>query len=371
MRCDDERQRFRALGAVTLLPSTSTRDRAALFDRSLWRALGDAGLFALPTLAQRCAALEGLAYGGTDLGVAVSACAHFVVVAVVEADGSPAQKSRWLPGLKDGSLVAACANAEVGAGTDLMGLKSRAVVGADGSVVVSARKRSVTNLGAADVALVSARVAAVAAREAVNVFLVDGHGPRVRQRLRTDLAGLRTSPTGSLIAWRAPLGADALVGALGDGVRLFRRMFSEERITTAFLYLGSLKYCRDRAMQHAESRSQFGQPIGKNQYVQEKIVRMQVAIDLLEAHLWRVVDDFGAGIDVHGALSVCKIHGVEAALLAAQDLVRLLGSKGISTSEPAERLVRDLLALSILGGTVELQKLIVWDDLQKKKQGPR
>lgn len=366
MREEPLRHRFFHVGATTLAPSTSERDRAGRFDRHLWKALGDAGLFALPTLAERCAALEGLAAGSTDLGVAVSACAHFVVVAVVESEGTPAQQARWLPGLRDGSLVGACANAEASAGTDLMGLKSRAFV-VDGDASVSVRKRSVTNLGVADVALCSARVQGVSAREAVNVFLVDGKGPRVQQRLRDDLAGLRTSPTGSLLAWRAPVGTDALVGGLGDGVRLFRRMFSEERITTGFLYLGSLKYCRDRALRHAGERSQFGQPIGKNQYVQEKLVRMQVAIDLLEAHLWRVVDDFANGVDVHAALSVIKIFGVEAALLAAQDLVRLLGSKGVSTSEPAERLVRDLLALSILGGTVELQKLIVWDELQKKK----
>ena len=246
-----------------------------------------------------------------------------------------------------------------------MGLRSRAFV-RDGGVVLSARKRSVTNLGAADVALVSARVQGVPARESVNVFLVDLHGPRVRQRRRSDLSGLRTSPTGGLVAWRAPLDDGALVGARGDGVRLFRKMFSEERITTGFLYLAALKYCRDRALAHVEGRRQFGQSIGANQYVQEKLVKMQVAVDLLEAHLWRVVADHAAGRDVHGALSSTKVFGIEAALQAAQDLVRLLGGKGISVDEPGERLLRDLLGLSILGGTVELQKLIVWDELRRR-----
>jgi len=153
-------------------------------------------------------------------------------------------------------------------------------------------------------------------------------------------------------------------------VRLFRRMFSEERVTTGFLYLGSLKASRDRALLHAESRRQFGQPIGRNQYVQEKIVRMQVAIDLLEAHLWRVAKDHAAGVDVHGALSVIKVFGIEAALQAAQDLVRLLGSRGVSVDEPAERAVRDLLGLSILGGTVELMKMIIYDEARKRGRQP-
>lgn len=382
----DVRQRFVDVGAALAAGtatgtgmSTAARDAAVSFDargfRAAWRTLADAGLFALPTLAERCAALEGLTTGSLDLGVAVSACAHFVVVAVLEQDGSAEQRARFLPGLTDGSHVAACANAEANAGTDLMGLKSRAWFGDDGPesvTVLSARKRSVTNLGAADVVLVSARAQGVPARESVNVFVIDGHGPRVRQRSRHDLMGLRTSPTGSLLAWRAPLPSSSRVGARGDGVRLFRRMFSEERITTGFLYLGVLKHCRDRALSHAEGRSQFGQPIGKNQYVQEKLVKMQVAIELLEAHLWRCVDDHVTGdadqsARLQGALSTIKVFGIEAALQAAQDLVRLLGSRGVSRDEPAERLVRDLLALSILGGTVELHKMIVYGELQRRR----
>ncbi len=384
------RARFLTVGRDVIGPSTAARERAESFDadafRRAWSVVADAGLFALPTLGARCAALEGLAHGSLDLGLAVSACAHFVVVAVLERDGTAEQRAHFLPGLTGGTRVGACANAEAAAGTDLMGLKSRAWFVDDDNaearapITLSARKRSVTNLGAADVVLVSARAQGVPAREAINVFVVDAHGPRLRQRFRHDLMGLRTSPTGSLLAWRAPLPAHSLVGARGDGVRLFRRMFSEERITTGFLYLGSLKYCRDRAVLHAEGRSQFGQPIGKNQYVQEKLVRMQVAIELLEAFLWRCVDgrntststnaDDGAdndnnNNDEQGRLSVIKVYGIEAALQAAQDLVRLLGSRGVSRDEPAERLVRDLLALSILGGTAELHKMIVYGALPK------
>ncbi len=361
---DQIRSRFVDVGARLVAPSTSARDRAGSFDRALWQELGAAGLFALSTLGERVVAVEGLVLGSLDLGLAVSVCAQLVVINVIATEGTPAQQQRWLPGLRAGTLLGACANAEVNAGTDLMGLKSRARIDDDG-VCLSARKRSITNLGACDLALVSARVVDVPAREAVNVFVVDTNTARVAQRLRSDLAGLRTSPTGSLVAWRAQLGPSCWVGARGDGVRLFRKMFSDERISTGFLYLGSLKACRDRALLHAERRRQFGQPIGRNQYVQEKIVKMQVGIDLLEAHLWRVVDDYDAGVDLHGSLSVIKIFGVEVALQAALDLGRLLGSRGVSTDEPAERLVRDLLGLSILGGTVELMKMIVYDEARR------
>lgn len=360
---DGIRERYRDLGRTLVAPSARARDLSGSFDREVWRALASSGLFRKATLVDRAAALEGLAEGSCDLGLSVSVCAHLVVVAVLERFGTRAQKEHVLPKLVDGTWLGACANAEPGAGTDVMGLKARATRSLDGEgYVLSARKRSVTNLGTADVALVSARLQGVPAKEAVNVFLVETAGARVRMRPRTDLAALRTSPTGSLVAWRAPLPDGALVGERGGGVALFRFMFSEERVTTGFLYLGAIRACLARALAHAEQRKQFGQAIGKNQYVQDKIVKMRVAAELLEAHLLYALARMENGEDVHASLSITKIHGIEAALDAAQDLVRLLGSRGLSVDEPAERLLRDLLGLSILGGTVELQKIVVYNE---------
>ena len=185
-------------------------------------------------------------------------------------------------------------------------------------------------------------------------------------RRRDDLSGLRTSPTGSLLVHRAALPTTSLLGARGDGVSLFRLMFSDERLSTGFLYLGALKACLARGLAHAETREQFGQAIGRNQYVQEKLVRMRVASELLEAQLWRTVRREAAGVDVHASLSAIKVHGIEAATTAAMDLVKLLGSRGVSRDEPAERMVRDLMGLAILGGTVELQKIVIYNEMTRE-----
>ncbi len=367
---DAVRARFKDVGARVLAPTVAARDAAVVVDeagfRGLFAALGTAGLFGLRALPARVAAIEGLAHGSSDAGVVVSACAQLVVVDVVARFAAPSLRARVLPGLMAGTAIGACANAERDAGTDLMALRSRTAPTPAGRVL-TARKHSVTNLGFADVALVSARDVDASAREAVNVYVVDGHGAGVCQGLRADLTGLRTSPTGRLLARRAVVDSDARVGAHGDGVRLFRAMFSEERITTSALYLGLLKSCRDRALHHALDRQQFGAPLAKNQYVQEKLVRMQVAIELLSHQLDAVVSAYGAGRPVHGPLSVLKLYGVDAALAAASDLVRLLGARGVSAHEPAMRVVRDLHALSILGGTAELMKMVIFDEMVKSR----
>jgi GNAT superfamily N-acetyltransferase len=153
---------------------------------------------------------------------------------------------------------------------------------------------------------------------------------------------------------------------VGQGLDLFRQMFAQERLYTGVLYLAALRLCLRRALEHAETRHQFGRPIGRNQYVQERVVRTRVAEELLACLLADLAPAVDRGDDVSDRLAVVKIHGIEAALEASADLMRLLGGRGMRQDEPAGKLHRDLLALSILGGTVELQKIVLYQELAKR-----
>ncbi|MCC6807204.1 MAG: GNAT family N-acetyltransferase [Deltaproteobacteria bacterium] len=260
-----------------------------------------------------------------------------------------------------GAALGAVANSEPAAGTDIMSLRAIAEPDAGGGFRLFARKRSITNVSEADVALCSARIAGVDAKRALNIFLVETTTPRVYARRLDDMAGLRTSPTGHLLVRRARLDASALLGELGGGVDFFRYCFSLERLLIGHLYLAAIRRCQARAIAFVSSKD-----LGKHQYVQEKIVRMRVAEELLESELQRTLARFSRGEDVFAALSVVKIYGVDAAMQAAQDLIGLLGSAGMQKREPAEKDLRDLLGLSILGGTAELQKIVVYSETMKR-----
>ncbi len=365
------RKRFEELGARLAEPSSKARDLDGTFDRTLWRALGEGGLFraGVPrqfggeglALELAVAALEGFAEGSRDLGLSTSVLAHQVCCDIVARHGSAEQKSGWLPLLLSGEWVGAVANAEPNAGTDIMGLRARAFPVAGGTAL-RGRKRSITNLGAADLALVSARLAGTDPRQAINAFGIELPRAGTHVRPIRDLVGLRTSPTGSLLLRSTVVPAEARVGALGQGVELFRRTFSLERLLAGGIYLAALRIALDRAVSFAERREQFGQPVGRNQFVQERVVRMRVAEELLPPLLSQAAQALERGEDAFGALSVIKLHGLEAALEAAQGLLRILGSLGVRRVELAERLIRDLLALSIFGGTVELHKIVTYNE---------
>ncbi|WP_158501834.1 GNAT family N-acetyltransferase [Vitiosangium sp. GDMCC 1.1324] len=343
-------------------------------DRTVFRRLGDAGMFRValePTLGGEgligaVHALAGFAAGSGDLGLATSLLAHLVCTRLLAHAGSEAQCAHHLPRLLSGEWVGAVANTEPRAGTDILALRARVSPQKEG-LRLDARKCSITNVGSADLAIVSARLAGVPPAHAVNLFLVETALPGVHMRPLTDLTGLTTSATGNLIARRVMLPPDTRLGEPGDGVRLFRTTFTEERLLAGVLYLAAVRRCLERGLAHAQARRTFGEPLGRHQYIQERLVRMRVAEETLEALLDSALGALSRGEDVFGTLSIIKLHGVEAAVDAAQGLIRVLGGKGLRRGEGAEGMLRDLLCLSVFGGTVELHKVVLYNETVKTR----
>ncbi|WNG44060.1 GNAT family N-acetyltransferase [Archangium minus] len=343
-------------------------------DRTAFQQLGEAGMFRAALepalggegLTGAVHALAGFAAGSGDLGLATSLLTHLVCVRLLAHAGTQAQRARHLPRLLSGEWVGAVANSEPRAGTDILALRARVVPTRDG-LRLDARKCSITNVGSADLAIVSARLAGVLPSHAVNLFLLETACPGVYMRPVTDLTGLSTSATGNLVARRVVLPSDARLGEPGDGVRLFRTTFTEERLLTGVLYLAAVRRCLERGMAHAQARRTFGEPLGRHQYIQERLVRMRVAEETLEALLDSTLGALSRGEDVFGTLSIIKLHGVEAAVDAAQGLMRVLGGKGLRRGEGAEGMLRDLLCLSVFGGTVELHKVVLYNETVKAR----
>jgi isovaleryl-CoA dehydrogenase len=379
-RSEQLRARFKALGASRIAPRSLAHDELHQLDREAWAAVAEEGLFrlAIPRsrggdggdLSELNAAIHGLALGSLDLGFAIAAVAHMCCTATFARFGQDPAWARHGEALMSGRAIGAVANAEPRAGTDITALRTRAMKTTRGWIL-DGRKRSITNVGAAELILCSARVTDAPPKRAINVFLVSTADSGVLSRSIDDLMGLRTSPTGSLLLRHAQTSDDALLGGLGAGIEIFRYVFSLERLLTASLYLAALDSCQQRALDHLAKRQLEGRSLSQHQYIQDHVVGMHVSSVLLAPAIDRAIEAFERGDDVFGALSALKVFGVDAALTASQRLVRLLGSRGFTKAEPAERMVRDLLGLSILGGTVELQKMVIFRALTEAAETGR
>jgi isovaleryl-CoA dehydrogenase len=368
-------ERFAALGEASFASTRGGRDALAPFSRERFRALGRAGLFrvALPEgaggeqrgLVGAIEALAGFAEASGDLGLATSALAQMVAVLLLARVAPPDEDSvaaRWLPRLAAGHAIAAVANAEPGAGTNILALRARARPIASGWVL-SARKQCITNAPVADIALVSARVLGADPRRSISCFAVEFPGQRRWRRPRADLPGLSSSPTGDLLLHRVEVRGDAVIGRVGDAVSLFKEVFALERLLAGALFLAAVARCHRRALDVAEAPSRSGGPLGTHQFVQERVLQMRVAADLLGHHLRETARAMDAGLDAGPSLSAVKIYGIEAAQSALTSLRRLLGSRGLSRADWTARLSEDLAVLAVFGGTVELHKRALYSDL--------
>lgn len=356
--------RYRDAARELVNPGMLGHDARGTFDREAFQRLGAMGLYELGAEGARglpalLAALEGLSTGCDDAGFTVSIVAHAgVAIPVLAAMGDAEARRTLLPRLVSGEALGAVANAEPGGGTNVFGVRSRARPH-EGGFLLSARKRSITNVGEAGILLVSARRTDVPAPRNLAAFALDARAPGCHQRPGKARMGLCTSPTGDLVARNVELPRSAL---LGDGVELFRRCFALERLAVGALHVGTLRRALRRALDHLERRP----ALGAHQYVQQRVVALRTSLAFTEALLFRVRLQALAGEACEAELSVLKGQGAEWAAAAAGDVVRLLGARGYEVAAGAEKDARDMVGLTLLGGTAELHKGVVFSATVKR-----
>jgi alkylation response protein AidB-like acyl-CoA dehydrogenase/N-acetylglutamate synthase-like GNAT family acetyltransferase len=343
------------------------------FNREAFRLAGEMGLYQIMVpkalggqgldFEHFASALLGFAQGSEDLGLAVSVVAHAgcAIPALIEF-GSKEALARLLPSLLTGEHLAAIANNERDTGTNVLGLKSQACAAGEKSFRLRVRKYSITNVPQADLVLVSAKQ-----NEKIDVFAVESK--QLKQRAISDLSGLRTSCTGHLAARNVLVPSWRLLGAGGQGVAIFRSFFAHERLLIGYLFLSVINRCVERAIQIAETKVVAGEALGTNQYVQEKIVNIRIAKELLSAQLESAIKQLGQANANSAALSVIKLWGAEVAINSCELLTSMLGSRGLRAESGVQKDLRDLKALSILGGTAELQKMVIYKETVKEFQG--
>jgi alkylation response protein AidB-like acyl-CoA dehydrogenase len=345
------------------------RDRSMTFARDLWRALGEFGFLGLPVPAElggsgadaltTVLAFEALGAGCPDNGLIFSIGAHlWSGVMPLVRFGSPAQQARWLPGLCDGTLIAVQGMTEPDTGSDAFALRTAAVRDGDDWVLDGA-KTFITNAPIADVFVIFASTAPERGAFGISAFLVEGDAPGLVVGRPFEKMGLRTSPMSELAFSGCRVPATALLGRLGNGMAIFNHSIHWERACIMASAVGTMRRQLERSIEHARSRTQFGQPIGKFQAVSHRIVDMKLRLETCRLLLYRTAASIGSGrIDPMDAALV-KLHVSESLLQSSLDTVQIHGALGYMTETEVERDVRDAVASRLYSGTSEIQRNIV------------
>ncbi len=345
------------------------RDRGSTFSRDSWLKCAQVGLMGISVPQEYggaganaktiAAVMEGLGYGCEDnglmfaLGAQTWACVHPII-----RFGSEEQKQRYLPGLCDGSLIAAHGMTEPGSGSDAFSLTTTAKA-VDGGWILNGSKTFATNAPESDLFVVFATTNRNLGFAGLCAFLIDRGTPGLEIGRPFEKMGLRTSHLGELFFSDCEIPAEALLGSAGAGMAIFNSSMRWERSLIIAPAVGTMRRQLERCVAYARERVQFGQPIGSFQAVSHRLADMKLRLETAHLMLYRIAAllDSGTATDLDAALT--KLHLSESLIQSSLDALQIHGGSGYVAETGLERDVRDALGSRIYSGTSEMQRNVI------------
>ena len=293
---------------------------------------------------------------------------HLIMAAAIERFGAEAQKLRYLPRCASGELRGAVALTEPDCGTDLQGIRTRALKRGD-HYVVNGAKTWISNSihGNILAALVKTDPGATPPHKGMSLLIVEKGLAGFKVTRKLDKIGYKGIDTGELVFDDCEVPCENLVGAVeGRGLQQILGGLELGRINVAARGCGIARACLEESVAYAQIRKTFGQPICEHQSIQIKLAEMATRLEasrLLTESAARAYDT-GERCDMEAGMA--KLFATETALFNATEAMRVHGACGYSKEFNIERYYRDAPLLAIGEGTNELQRLIIARQLVKR-----
>ncbi|GAA3010628.1 acyl-CoA dehydrogenase family protein [Actinokineospora diospyrosa] len=342
------------------------RDPTGEFSRTGWALVRESGLLGLPfgaeygglgaDLLTTMYVLEGLGESCRDGGFPFSVTTHVVSTGIpLQRFGSAELKQRYLPGVCAGTAIGAHAISEPDAGSDMMAMRTTAVLDGD-HYVLNGSKSFVSNGPIADTVMVYARTGTAGAPDAITTFLVERDSPGLHFGTPMSKMGLRTSPLSELFLDGVRVPASNTVGRPGAGFLVLDHVMKWEILLSFVVNLGEMEHRLRECVRHARSRKQFGQSIGSFQSVSNKLVDMRIGVETSRKWLYDTAEKLVARKNVTTDVAITKLVVSEANLASALAAVQVFGGYGYMTEYGVEKDVRNAVAGTIYSGTTEIQR---------------
>lgn len=361
-------QELRTFAEREVAPGAAQRDLDASMPDDLRAKLGEIGAFGI------CIPTE---YGGAGMGCVASsivveeisrACAgtgvlisahNSLCVDPIMMFASEEQKQKYLPKLASGEWIGCLALTEPGAGSDVGSAKCKAELKGDGWHL-NGSKIFITNGGDAGVVVVLTLSDPEAKKSRrLSNFIVERDTPGLTLGKLEKKLGIRCSSTAEYVFEDCVVPESNLLGQRGKGMAQGLATLDGGRIGIAAQALGIARACLEEAARYANTREQFGQPIGRFQAIQEKLADMAVGVAASRELVYRAswLKDTGGDYSYTGAMA--KLFASEAASKCANHAVQIFGGSGYCQDYPVERYLRDAKITEIYEGTSEIQRLVI------------
>ncbi len=362
------REAFRRFIEKEIEPHLDAWEEEGSVPREMWLKMGEQG-FLCPWLDD--------AYGGfeADFGYSVIINEELVkagalgflvglhsdvVVPYIDSFGTSEQKEKWLPGAVTGETLMAVAMTEPNAGSDLQGMKAKAVKDGD-SWVINGQKTFISLGANCDLVIVACMTDPHADRSAkgISLIVVEEGTKGFSKGKPLKKMGMKMSDTNELVFEDCRVPLDNLLGEENMGFSYLMQKLQQERIICGIYSQAASEAMLECTTRYCKEREAFGVPIGKLQHNTFKLAEMATEVSMGRAYLDSLLFAHMSGKEIVKEVSMAKWWLSEAANRIAYDCVQLHGGYGYMDEYPICRWYRDVRVLSIFAGTTEIMKQII------------
>jgi len=369
---DAFRDAARTFIAKKVTPSYPEWERAGIVPRELFTLAGELGLFAaVPeqyggagasdfrynAVFSEEAARAGVVPAAAGLSLQSDICLpYFLGLA------SDEQKQRWLPGIAAGELITAIAMTEPGTGSDLSGIRTRAVRDS-GHYVVNGAKMFITNGINADLVITAVRTGEHP-HKGLSLLVIERDMAGFERGRNLDKVGMHAQDTAELSFTNVRVPAANLLGVEGEGFYGLTRNLPQERVAIAVTALAQSAAAVEATITYVRERSAFGKPIGALQNTRFRLAELVTEIDIAQQFLDRCVLELNDAALSPVDAAKAKWWTTELQGRVMDTCVQLHGGYGYMLEYPIARAWADSRISRIYGGSTEIMKEIVGRSLQ-------
>ncbi len=272
--------------------------------------------------------------------------------------GSEELKQKYLVPAMRGEQVASIAVSEPDAGSDVAGIRTRAVRDGD-DWVITGRKMWITNGTQADWLCLLARTSDEGGYAGMSMIIVPTDTPGFSVGRKIDKLGNRSSDTAELVFDEVRVPVSNTVGEIGKGFQQQMAQFQDERLIGAFMSVASARRALDRTKDYLQEREAFGKPLLANQYLQYRLAELYAEVDLLQTYCRAAAFAAAEGENVTREATVAKLKCGRLQREVADACVQFHGGMGYAEEMWPARYLRDARLTSIGGGADEVMLRVI------------
>lgn len=335
--------------------------------REVWKKMGDLGFLGINYDEKyggsgvdfffTVAFVEELAKcGAAGLPAAVSVHQYMAVAHIYEAASEELKHKYLTPAIK-GDKIAALAISEPHAGSNVAGIKTRAVRDGD-HYIVNGSKTFITNGYYSDFVTTAVVTDPEAGIGGISLLIIDKNTPGFKVN-KLKKMGWHSSDTGELFFEDVKVPASNLIGSEGRGFYYIMDSFQLERLVGAIMAVGGCEDTIDETIKYMKEREAFGRPIAKYQVLRHRIADLCAEVESVKQFVHHTAWLHDQGEFVVKQCSMAKLLASELGKKVADECLQMFGGYGYMRDFPIERMYRDARVGTIVGGTSEIMREII------------